>query len=134
MAIVFISPKATQREFFKTIATILALVFFVFILTFSIMLFLSSNKNMGQLPAVGSKNISIDFEVLDSPEVSNLKLFYAQETIFSYVVVNATGKEIRGNISAISMEDAKTSLQSSGFTVLNIKEAEIGRIHPFISY
>ena len=134
MAIVFISPKANQRTFLKVTAMALLLILVVAFLTFSSIIFLGKNRDVGVLTVPTQKNISINFDIIDSPEVSNLKPFYKMESAFSYVVIDEVGKEIKGNISAGSIEYAKALLQASGFTISNLKEVGIGRIQPFILY
>ena len=41
---------------------------------------------------------------------------------FSYIAVNRMGKQVKDNMEASSIETAKNSLRSAGYTVLEIKE------------
>lgn len=44
---------------------------------------------------------------------------------FSYIAINLTGKRVRGSIDAVSMETAKVSLRSAGYTVIEIKSPSV---------
>lgn len=44
---------------------------------------------------------------------------------FSYVAVNRMGKQVKDNMEASSIETAKNSLRSSGYTILEIKEQNV---------
>lgn len=133
MAIVFISPRANQKMFLKSALMILALILVIALLTFSIMVFLGKDRSDGIVP-LGQKDVAINFSIIDSPEVSDLKPFYILETTFSYVVTNEADEQIQGNISSVSLEDAKATLEASGFKIVSLKEMGTGRSQPFISY
>lgn len=105
-------------------------------LTFVIIVFLGKDKNAGGLDSIVAtqKNIAINFDIIDSPQVSNLKPFYVMETAFAYVVTDEFGQEIEGTISAGSKEDAKALLEESGYKVSSLREMGSGRSQPFTSY
>jgi len=44
---------------------------------------------------------------------------------FSYIAINRSGKRIKGNLDAASIETAKSSLRATGFTILEIKELDV---------
>ena len=44
---------------------------------------------------------------------------------FSYVAVNRMGKQVKDNMEAASIETAKNSLRSAGYTILEIKELNV---------
>ena len=41
---------------------------------------------------------------------------------FSYIAINRAGKQVKDNVDAATMETAKNSLRSLGYTILEIKE------------
>lgn len=133
MAIVFISPRANQKIFLKTVGMLFLLVLVIAFLTFLIIFLSRDNATKSPIP-VSQKNIDINFDIIDSLKVSNLKPFYALETTFSYIIIDETGNEIKGNIAAGSIEEARVLLEVSGFQIFSIKEAGIGRTQPFMLY
>lgn len=44
---------------------------------------------------------------------------------YSYKAINRTGKTVKANVDAASIESAKTSLRAAGFTILEIKELNV---------
>ena len=53
---------------------------------------------------------------------------------YSYKAITKTKQPRGGFISAVSQNEARTKLEGSGLTVVEIKEAEIGRDNPFTPY
>jgi hypothetical protein len=141
MAIVFISPKGKQRLFFTGMAMLSIAVFMVVGLFILIPDFFGRNKYTPTKRALTEADIAtvninfkFDFSIMDSAKVKNLKLFDQIETSFAYVVVDQQGKQIIGNVSAVDQGNAQKALESNGYKVVEIKEANIGRNNPFVSY
>ena len=44
---------------------------------------------------------------------------------YSYVAINRLGKRVKANVDAASIEAAKKSLRSAGFSILEIKELDV---------
>lgn len=133
MAIVFISPRKKQQMFFWGIA--LSLIVFLAIISLIVFLpdFLSKNSNtpadMTSLP-----DITVNLNILDSDKVKNLQPPSSLPIAFTYTVQDKNGIQIQGNISAASKQDAQSILEKADFKVISLKEANIGRTNPFVSY
>ena len=137
MAITFVSPKQRQRIFFGIIAISLILIFG----GISLAVFLPSllHKGSALLNEFSSVNknsidVSINFKLLDSPQVKNLQPFQEIQTQFAYTVEDKDGVQTSGTIGALNQDDAKKQLEVSGFKVITIQPANAGRTDPFISY
>ncbi len=133
MAIVFVSAKAKQAVFFRTTAILVISTLLVAFLVFIITGLWGSGK-MAIKGGPGQPDIAINLNIADSAKISNLEPFYSLETEFAYLVLDENQQQVEGNISAFTKEEAQKSLESSGFKVLNLKEAGLGRNQPFISY
>jgi uncharacterized membrane protein YkgB len=134
MAIVFISPKKKQTLFFRGI--ILSLVLFLSIVSFIVLLpeFFNKNQNVPVDLSSGDQGIAINFNFLDSDRVKNLEPFVVSQAEFSYIVKDKDGKQVAGNISAHSKQEAKTLLENSEFTIINLQEMNAGKSNPFAAY
>lgn len=133
MAIVFISPKAKQKIFFRIVTIILVLSLVVVSLVVMIAGFVNKNQTVPNV-SVNQPNISVNLDVIDSDKFLRLEPFINLETEFAYVVQNQDNKEIRGNMLAASKQEAQKLLEDSGVTVISLKEANIGNSQPFVSY
>src|SRR3989344_3743748 len=98
MAIVFISAKNKQGAFFWGI--IMLLVLFLAVVSLIVFLpdFLNTPPKIPKEVTFVSPNTSVDLGVLDSDKIKNLELFTPVEIAFTYVVSDARGKKITGNI------------------------------------
>jgi hypothetical protein len=137
MAIVFISPKSKQRMFY--VGIIMLLILFLIIISSIVFLpeFLNKNKSIPIkeiLDKLDKSDVVINFNIMDSDKVKNLDPFDSQETEFTYVVFDQEGKQITGSISAVIKDDAQKLLEGAGFKVSSLKEMDIGREEPFVSY
>jgi|SRR3989344_661886 len=134
MAIVFISAKNKQGAFFWGI--IMLLVLFLAVVSLIVFLpdFLNTPPKIPKEVTFVSPNTSVDLGVLDSDKIKNLELFTPVEIAFTYVVSDARGKKITGNIFAPTRLEAEKVLEASGFTVENLEEMGTGRTNPFVSY
>lgn len=134
MAIVFISPRAKRKTFIRAAAI---LMFFILMIAVVVILFIASlNRKQAGLSPVppAMSDVSINFNIIDSTAVSNLEPFLGLEMEFAYVVEDNDGKQVTGNISAVSQEAARDLLGGAGFKVISIQEMQIGRTEPFMAY
>ncbi|OGZ73046.1 MAG: hypothetical protein A2908_01825 [Candidatus Staskawiczbacteria bacterium RIFCSPLOWO2_01_FULL_38_12b] len=134
MAIVFISPKKRQRMFFGIMMVSL---FFIFI-AISLVMFLpeliNKNKNIPPDMSFDQPDVVINFKILDSEKVKALEPFTRLETEFDYIVQDQDDQQMSGTILAATNEDAQKLLEKSGYRVLMLKEVNLGRSEPFVSY
>lgn len=134
MAIVFISPKAKRKIFFRAAAMLVFLILIVFSVVFLIIESLNAKLANLAPPPAATSGVAINFTIIDSPKVLDLEPFLGPKMEFTYLVEDNNGKQIQGNILAISKEDAKTLLEEAGFKVVSLKEIKIGRNEPFVAY
>ena len=134
MAIVFISPKAKRKVFLRLAIMLVFLAVVVFLLVFIIVGSLNMKRTSLPKATIPTSDIAINFDVIDSPKVLSLEPFVSQETEFTYMVKDDSGKEIQGAIFAASKENAKILLEEAGFTVVSLEEMKIGRSEPFVAY
>jgi len=138
MAITFKSSKAKQKAVTVLVVVVLVVCLVGFALIVLLPEFLYNNQTVsttiGQIFSFGKPDISLNFSVVDSPEVANLQPFVVMETEFTYVVINRVGKKITGTISAVSIDDATALLEKSGYIVVSVSQMATGRSNPFISY
>ena len=130
MAVVFISPKTRQRNFFLGI-TISLVVFLLFV---TIGVFLSKPKKVPETMVFNKAKISIDMNFFNDDQFNRLEPFVQMQTQFVYTATKEDGEPMSGFISADSKEEATKILENIGLTVVSIKEAEIGRENPFTPY
>ena len=79
-------------------------------------------------------DVIINLGVLESEKVKNLQPFTPVQTEFTYTVKTAAGKQVSGNISAASQDDAQSQPQAAGYTVITVSATPVGRSDPFVSY
>ena len=131
MAVVFISPRQRQKMFLRGIILIFAL----FIVLISFLVFLSKPKPVSPTLVFNKPKVNIDMKVFDTDEFKDLQAFSQMQIQFTYTGFNKLNKSVKGFISAISEEDARSILEASGIiTISTIKEAEVGRDDPFKPY
>lgn len=130
MAVVFISPKQRQKMFFVGITVL----FLLTILIVSLGVFVFEPKGETSSFKINKPKINIDMGVFETEQFHKLKNFTLMENRYSYVVTTKDGKQKEGFITALTIDDAKADLESQGYTVNEIKEAEIGRDNPFTPY
>ncbi len=134
MAIIFVSPKRKQRMFFLGMAMLLVL--FLIIISLIILLpeFLNKTQNIPTEVSSNMPNVTINLNTIDSDVVKNLDIFSNLETEFTYVIQNQSGQQATGNIIAISKDSIQKIFEKRGIKVISLKEANIGRDNPFVSY
>jgi hypothetical protein len=130
MAVVFISPKQKQKTFFMGITV----VFLLFLFVLSLGVFLSKPKEIPITMVFNKPKINIDMQVFDTEQFKGLEPFTKMELQFVYEVRRREEDPIKGFLSANSLEEARKILESLGFSILTIKEADIGRENPFTPY
>lgn len=134
MAIVFVSPKKTQRTLFITSWSL----FILALLSISVILILPEIRNqLNVTPTKGDftmPDIKINFDVVDSDRVKNLEPFSNIQTQFDYVATDQAGSQTQGVISAISKDEAKSILADRGLQAVSLQEVGLGRSDPFVSY
>src|SRR3989338_2707477 len=79
-------------------------------------------------------DVVINFKILDSEKVKALEPFTRLETEFDYIVQDQDDQQMSGTILAATNEDAQKLLEKSGYRVLMLKEVNLGRSEPFVSY
>lgn len=129
MAVVFISPKQKQRMFLIGIISAVAL----FLIIIASIIFFSQPKEIPLEMVFNRPKINIDFSVFDSEEFKDLEPFIEMEVQFLYIA-EKDGEEMEGYISSTSLEEAKKTLEDSGYEVRKIEESKIGRDNPFENY
>ncbi len=130
MAVVFISPKQRQKVFFLGI-TVVFLILLVFV---SLAVFLATPKEVPTVLVFNKPKVTINMDVFNLDQFKSLYPFTEMTIQFSYTAQTKDGNSVSGFISAISADEATKTLQDSGYTVLTIKEVEIGRDNPFTPY
>lgn len=130
MAVVFISPKQRQKMFFIGITA----VFLLFLAILSSGVFMSKPKEVSSALVFNKPKVSIDMSIFDSEQFISLQPFVEMETQYSYSATTKNRRTQTGFISAVSLEEAKTKLESSGLSVAEVKEVEAGRVDPFTPY
>lgn len=130
MAVVFISPKQRQKVFFMGIT----IIFLLFLAVAASVIFFSKPKEASQALVFNKPKVSVNLKVFDSEQFKNLQPFVEMQMQFSYSAVTKKGKQVNGFISAVSLDDARKVLESTGLSVVSIKEMEIGRDNPFTPY
>ena len=53
---------------------------------------------------------------------------------YTYDATTSDGKDKKGLIAAISVDEARQTLESMNLTVVDIEEVKIGRDNPFVPY
>lgn len=79
-------------------------------------------------------DILIDFALLDSDAVKNLEPFYHTGVVFSYTAKDKNGREVKGNITAVTQDEAKILLVGQGFVSPTVQAVPVGRNQPFSLY
>lgn len=130
MAVVFISPKTRQRNFFLGI-TITLVVFLLFV---TVGVFLSKPKQVSETMVFNKPKISIDMNFFNDDQFNRLEPFTQMQTQFVYTATKEDDEQMSGFISADNREEATKILENIGLDVISIKEAEIGRENPFTPY
>jgi len=129
MAVVFISPKQRQKMFFTGITIVVGMIFVII----ASIIFFSQPKKVAPELVFNKPKVSINFEVLDSEQFKNLQIFSEMQVQYVYKAIK-DGKDKEGYISAASQQEAEAMLTELGYSVTQIKEAEIGRDNPFQAY
>jgi len=108
---------------------------FLSVLAFVTFLVFMSQPQQVVLELVFNKpKININFSILDSDQFEGLLPFNEMQRKFVYTAASKAGELESGFVSAISIEEARKILQTMGYAVRDIKEAEIGRENPFTPY
>lgn len=130
MAVVFIAPKQRQKMFFLGITVIfLAFLALVFLGVFS------AKPSKIASPLVFNKpKVAVDTSIFNSEQFQKLKSLPAIDNQFDYTALDSANKKITGIIYAVSISDAKIILEGRGLSVLDLREAKIGRENPFTPY
>ena len=134
MAIAFISPREKQKTFFGSILMFLVLAILIIGLTLVLPTILNQFQHVTEEVSYSKPNVTINMDVIDSNSFKNLTPFQEDIMEFAYVVKNKSGKQVTGNISTSSLQEAQKTLETSGFYVITIKEMNSGRSNPFTSY
>jgi len=135
MAVVFISPKQRQKMFIVGITSALGLLLAII----AVIVFFSQPSNeVSQQITFNKPKVSINFNVLESDEFKSLQEFKEMETRYSYTAKiknqNGESETIQGYVTANSKDEAEKKLQDLGYTIEELKEAEMGRENPFKDY
>jgi hypothetical protein len=130
MAVVFISPKQRQKMFFIVITA----VFLVFLVVVFLGVFLVQPKEVSPTLVFNKPKVNVDMKIFDSDQFKNLQPFSEMQIQYSYKAITKDNKTEAGFISAVSIDQARTLLQSRYTDITEIKEAEIGRDNPFTAY
>jgi hypothetical protein len=130
MAIVFISPKKRQKAFFIAISAILVL----FFILFSISIIPSEPKKVSPKIILNKTNIEINTSIFNQDKFKKLQPFSDMKKQFSYRANTKNKKLEEGVISAESADEVREVVEGFGWSVLSIKEIEVGREDPFSSY
>ena len=112
----------------------ITVIFLLFLIIISLGVFLSKPKEVSSALVFNKPKVNIDMRIFDSDQFKNLQLFTEMKTQYSYKGVTQKNKVETGFISAVSIEEARTLLESKGLTISEIKELEIGRVNPFTPY
>ena len=110
--------------------SMLLVVFFIFLLP----AVLSKIQNIPMQVPYSKPNVIIDLNIIHSDKFKNLIPFGAMPTEFVYTVTGKNGKQITGNISAGTIQEAQKLLEASGFKIISLKTMDIGRSNPFVTY
>ncbi|MEK7562076.1 MAG: hypothetical protein AAB509_00135, partial [Patescibacteria group bacterium] len=130
MAIVFISPKQRQKQFFIGITILFALI----LLIISTAVFLAKPKPVAQELVFNRPKIDINMQILDSEQVKILEPVIQMDLQFKYTGTTNKGVKTSGIIIAISIDEAKKILQGMQLSSIVLKEAKFGRKNPFTPY
>ena len=132
MAVIFISPKKRQKAFFVVITA----VFLVFLSTVSLLVILSQppESSPSYNLVFNKPKVDINMKFLDFQQFKDLEPFPKMSSEFSYKAVTNKGKTEQGTILALSIDEAKKKLESSGLIVVDIAETGLGRENPFMPY
>lgn len=131
MAIVFISPKKRQGAFLRMI--ILAFVICMGIIFF-IVFFAQPQSSKNVSVEFNKPKVTVDTKVFDSEQFRDLQPFSQMQVQFQYSGFDKKRKSVKGFIAAVSLDEARKILEATGITIVQIKEAEIGRDNPFVPY
>lgn len=130
MAVVFISPKQRQKFFFIGITAI----FLLFIISVSLLVFLSEPTQAPQTVTLNKSKVNIDMSIFDTDQFKRLQPLTEMKIQYSYKATTKDNKTKTGTISAASEEDARILLEKKGLTNPVLKEVKIGRKNPFTPY
>ena len=131
MAVVFISPKKRQKVFFMGIV----IGFSLFVLFFSLAVFLAQPKKVAQELVFNKPKITIDTTIFDSEQFKDLAFFEEIENQYQYTVyTDSINKTTTAFITGTSKEQVQLTLEEMGYTVVEIKETGTGRNNPFTPY
>lgn len=125
MAILFPSLKQQQQR----VLWIIVIVSACMIAGISLWLFSPWSTVSTVLPL--SHPTTFDMDILGDPVVTSLNPFSHTQIEFVYIVKNAQGEQVIGNILALDKNDAQLFLESMNFDVISLKESHIGKDNPF---
>ncbi len=108
--------------------------FLLFLIVVSLGVFLSKPKNVSTGLVFNKPKVSINMKIFDSDQFKSLLAFTEMEIQYSYKAATKDNQQKTGFISAVSIDKAREFLESTGLSVSEIKEAEIGRDNPFVPY
>ena len=130
MAVVFISPKQRQKVFFMGIT----IAFVLLLLIISLGVFLTGPKEVSPTLVFNKPKVSINMDVFKQDQFKALQPFALMEKQYIHIATDKNKKQITSSISAVSEDEARTTLTGMGLIVTDIKEVVIGRDNPFTPY
>lgn len=130
MAVVFISPKQRQKTFFVVITGGFLLLLIIIFLG----VFFSEPKEDPSALVFNKPKVAIDMGIFESDQFLNLQPFPEMQMQYSYRAATRENKVRTGFVFADSLESAKKIITNMGLSVIEVKEAEVGRENPFVPY
>ena len=133
MAIILVSSKKKKKMFLTIV--ILSLIFVLFII--SLIIFPPSfggEPKMISREKIIRPDITINFNVLDSEQVSGLETFVDIKTEFAYTAEDKDGTKVQGSLQSLNKNEVKATLEQSGLKVLTVQEVLLGKNEPFAPY
>lgn len=112
----------------------ITIMFILFLIVISVGVFSSKPQQISSTATFNKPKITIDMQVFDSDQFKNLQAFAEMQVQYSYTAVTQDRQTETGFVSAVSLDQAKQTLINRGLTIIQIKEAQIGRSNPFVPY
>lgn len=105
---------------------------FVFVFVVSAIAFSSNPREAFSASYSGNLVAKINFIILDSQEVRDLKPFpWKVEKEFAYTAKNKFGKKVKGTVLAANRQEAENALLGLGLKNFDLQEESIGTNNPF---
>jgi hypothetical protein len=111
----------------------ITIVFILFMAFVSMAVFFSKPSDVSTGLVFNKPKVNINMDIFDSEQFKDLQPIPEMELQFSYKGIQDK-ENIEGFVTAVSVEEARKILESTGLTIQKLEEVKIGRENPFEPY